>query len=405
MNIVVINSGSSSVKFTCMSSEDFSVIASGLVERVGLNNTLFHYKRHDSEKITRGVTVKDTSQAVTLISASLCDAKVGVMKSPDDIIAIGHRVVHGGEKITAPAIIDGQVKSVIKRCSKMAPLHNPPNLEGIEACERVFPGVPQVAVFDTAFHSTMPAKAYLYAIPIEIYRKDHIRRYGFHGTSHKYVSYEAARYLNMDIKTVKIISCHLGNGCSIAAINKGRCIDTSMGFTPLEGLMMGTRCGDLDPTIILYLLEQKQMTIEEVNEMLNKKSGMLGLADIGSSDLRDVEQKILEGNISAEVALEVFCYRIKKYIGAYIAAMGGVNIIIFTAGIGENSNQVRASVCHDMEEMGIILDAEKNISLNNSKGDISKPESKVKILIIPTSEELEIARETMDVLNMHDNPR
>jgi acetate kinase len=405
VNILVINSGSSSVKFTCMGSEDFSVLASGLVERVGLNNTLFHYQRQGSEKITKGVAVKDTSQAVTLISAWLCDAKVGVMRSPDDIIAIGHRVVHGGEKITAPVLIDRQVKSVIKGCSEMAPLHNPPNLEGIEACERVFPGIPQVAVFDTAFHSTMPAKAYLYAIPIEIYQNDHIRRYGFHGTSHKYVSYQAARYLNLDINSLKIISCHLGNGCSIAAVNKGRCIDTSMGFTPLEGLMMGTRCGDLDPAIIFYLLEHKQMATEEVNELLNKKSGMLGLADIGSSDLRDVEQKIMEGNVHAKVAFEVFCYRIKKYIGAYIAAMGGVDIIIFTAGIGENSDRVRASVCQQMEGLGIILDTQKNIALNRSKGEISKQESKVKILIIPTNEELEIARETMDVLNLNEKAR
>jgi acetate kinase len=405
MNILVINSGSSSVKFTCMSSEDFSVLASGLVERVGLNNTLFHYRRRDSEKITKSVTVKDTSQAVTLISAWLCDARMGVMKSPDEIVAIGHRVVHGGEKITAPAFIDGHVKSVIREYFGMAPLHNPPNLEGIEACERVFPGIPQVAVFDTAFHSSMPAKAYLYAIPIEIYRNDHIRRYGFHGTSHKYVSHEAARYLNLDIRTLKIISCHLGNGCSIAAINGGYCIDTSMGFTPLEGLMMGTRCGDLDPAIIFYLLKNKKMAIEEVNELLNKKSGMLGLANVGSSDLRDVEQKILEGNASAQIAFEVFCYRIKKYIGAYIAAMGGADIIIFTAGIGENSDRVRAYVCNDMEGLGIILDTEKNVTLNNSRGDISKPESKVKILIIPTNEELEIARETMDVLTLHNNDR
>ena len=399
MSILVINAGSSSVKFTCMNSGDFSVLASGSVERIGLTGTLFHHKRHGSEKITEEVAVKNTSQAVTLITASLCDAKAGVMRSLDEIIAIGHRVVHGGEKITAPVLIDRRVKSVIEEYFDIAPLHNPPNLEGIKACEEAFPGIPQVGVFDTAFHATMPPRAYLYAIPIEIYRNDRVRRYGFHGTSHKYVSYEVARYLNLNIDSLKIISCHLGNGSSIAAVYKGRCIDTSMGFTPLEGVMMGTRCGDIDPAIIFYLMERKGMTIAEVNEMLNKKSGMLGLADIGSSDLRDVEQKIMGGHVQAKNAFEVFCYRIRKYIGAYIAAMGGVDIIVFTAGIGENSDMVRASVCCGMEGLGIALDTQKNAALNHSKGEISKPESKVKILIIPTNEELEIARETMEVLN------
>jgi acetate kinase len=321
------------------------------------------------------------------------------MKSLDEIVAIGHRVVHGGEKITAPALIDSQVKGVIERCSELAPLHNPPNLEGIKACEEVFPGIPQVGVFDTAFHSTMPPRAYLYALPLELYESDRVRRYGFHGTSHKYVSCEAARTLNRRMADLKIITCHLGNGSSMAAVKEGRCIDTSMGFTPLEGLIMGTRCGDLDPAIIFYLMERKQMTVTAVNEMLNRKSGMLGLAAIGSSDLRDIEQKIAEGHAHAKTAFEAFCYRIRKYIGAYIAVMGGVDVIVFTAGIGENSDMVRAAVCTGMEELGIVLDTQKNVSLNRSKGEISKPESRVKILIIPTNEELEIARETMEVLN------
>jgi acetate kinase len=403
MNILVINAGSSSVKFTCMNSRDFSVLASGSVERIGLPGTLFHYS-HGSDKAAQEVAVRDTSQAVGIIKTSLFDAKTGVMKYPGEMVAIGHRVVHGGEKITAPLLIDSQVKSVIKEYFEIAPLHNPPNLEGINACEEVFPGVPQVGVFDTAFHTTMPARAFLYALPVEIYRDDRVRRYGFHGTSHKYVSREAARHVNRDIANLRIISCHLGNGCSIAAVDKGRCIDTSMGFTPLEGLMMGTRSGDLDPAIIFYLMEHKKMTASEVNEMLNKKSGMLGLADIGSSDLRDVEQKIKEGHAKAKDAFDVFCYRIRKYIGAYIAAMGGVDIIVFTAGIGENSDMVRASVCSGMEDLGIILDANKNSIMNRSRGDISKPESQVKIFIIPTNEELEIARETMEVLNSMKKP-
>ena len=399
MNILVINAGSSSVKFTCMNIEDFTVLASGSVERIGLIGTLFNYKRNGSERITEEVAVKNTHQAVTLITSSLCDAKLGVMKSLDEIVAIGHRVVHGGEKITAPALIDSQVKSVIKECFEIAPLHNPPNLEGINACEEVFPGIPQVGVFDTAFHSTMPPSAYLYGLPLELYQNDRVRRYGFHGTSHQYVSCEAARYLNQGMGSLKIITCHLGNGSSIAAVKEGRCIDTSMGFTPLEGLIMGTRCGDLDPAIIFHLMERKQMTVAEVHEMLNRKSGMLGLAGIGSSDLRDVEQKMMEGHAQAKAAFDAFCYRIRKYIGAYIAAMGGVDVIVFTAGIGENSERVRATVCRGMEGLGIVLDTQRNASLNRSMGEISKPESRVKILIIPTNEELQIARETMEVLN------
>ncbi len=397
--ILVINAGSSSVKFTCMNSEDFSVFASGSVERIGLTETLFHYQRPGSEKITEHADVKNTHQAVTLIASYLGDTKLGVMKSPAELVAIGHRVVHGGETITAPALIDRQVKRVIKECFELAPLHNPPNLEGIKACENVFPGVPQAGVFDTAFHSTMPPRAYLYALPLELYQKDRVRRYGFHGTSHKYVSGEAARYLNRGLDRLNLITCHLGNGSSIAAVKGGRCIDTSMGFTPLEGLIMGTRCGDLDPAIIFYLMERKQMTAAEVNEMLNKKSGMLGLAAIGSSDMRDVEQKISEGHAQAKAAFDAFCYRIQKYIGAYIAALGGADAIVFTGGIGENSDRVRAAVSEGMDGLGIAVDTQKNESLNHFKGEISKPESRVKILIIPTNEELQIARETMEVLN------
>ncbi len=398
MNILVINAGSSSVKFTCLNSADLSVRASGWVERIGLNGTLFRYHRRQADTIAAEAPVRNTQEAVLLITSHLCDARWGVMRSRGDILAIGHRVVHGGEKITAPVLIDSRVKSVIRACFEIAPLHNPPNLEGIEACERTFPGVPQVGVFDTAFHATMPARAYLYGLPLELYQRDGLRRYGFHGTSHKYVSGEAARHLNRDIAELKLITCHLGNGSSIAAVDHGRCVDTSMGFTPLEGLIMGTRCGDLDPAIVLYLMERKGMTAPEVSEMLNKKSGLLGLAGIGSSDLRDVEQKMLEGHGQAQAAFDAFCYRIRKYIGAYMAVMGGVDAVVFTAGIGENSARVRAKVCEGLEALGIALDPARNASSNRSGADISRPESRVKVLVIPTNEELQIARETLQVL-------
>lgn len=398
MHVLVMNAGSSSVKFTCMSTGDLSVLASGLVERIGLKGTLFHFRRNRAETITREAAVRNTREAVSLITSHLCDPGLGVMRLRGDVIAIGHRVVHGGEKITAPVLIDRRVKSVIRDCFGLAPLHNPHNLEGIEACEEAFPGVPQVGVFDTAFHTTIPRHAYLYGLPLKLYEKDRVRRYGFHGTSHKYVSLEAARFLGRDIESLKIITCHLGNGCSIAAVNRGRCVDTSMGFTPLEGLIMGTRCGDLDPAVILYLIERKGMTPSEVSELLNKKSGLLGLAAIGSSDLRDVEEKMLEGHPHARAAFETFCHRVRKYIGAYLAVMGGVDAIVFTAGIGENSSRVRASVCEGMEGLGIALDARKNASSNRSAADVSKPESRVRILVIPTNEELQIARETLEVL-------
>jgi acetate kinase len=299
MNVLVINAGSSSVKFTCMKSDDFTVLAGGLVERIGLPGTFFTYKRPGADPIRVEADVTDTNRAVGLITSYLMDENVGVMKTLSEIMAIGHRIVHGGERITAPVLIDDQVEKVIEDCFSLAPLHNPPNLAGVKACERVFPGVPQVGVFDTAFHTTMPSRAYLYGLPIDLYRTDGVRRYGFHGTSHKYVSHEAARLLDQDIKNLKLITCHLGNGCSISAVDGGRCLDTSMGFTPLEGLMMGTRCGDMDPAIIFFLMDRKNMSAAEVNEMLNKKSGILGLADIGSNDVRDVEKKIADGHEQA----------------------------------------------------------------------------------------------------------
>jgi acetate kinase len=398
MNVLVINAGSSSVKFTCMKSEDFSVLACGLVERIGLDGTLFVYKRPDHDQIKLDVDVEDANQAVSLITSFLTDEKFGVMISPAEIKAIGHRIVHGGNDISAPVIIDQRVKAVIEKFRPLAPLHNPHHLEGIRACEEVFPGVPQVAVFDTAFHNTMPSRAYLYGLPIELYRELGVRRYGFHGTSHKFVAHETARFLGGDTGKLKLIICHLGNGCSISAVQGGRCIDTSMGFTPLEGLIMGTRCGDIDPAIIFFLMERRNMSANEVKELLNKKSGIFGLAGLGSSDFRDIEQKAAEGHEQARDALDAFCYRIRKYIGSYMAAMGGMDALVFTAGIGENSPEVRELACTGMEDLGIVLDREKNKVLNRLKGEIHKPESRVPILIVPTNEELQIARETMESL-------
>ena len=401
MSVLVINAGSSSVKFTCMRSDDFTVLAGGLVERIGMPETFFTYKQPGADPVRVETEVADTNMAVSLITSYLTHESVGVLQSPAEITAIGHRIVHGGERITAPVLIDDQVKTVIEECFSLAPLHNPPNLAGIKACEQVFPGVPQVGVFDTAFHTTMPSRAYLYGLPIDLYRTDGVRRYGFHGTSHKYVSHEAARFFDRGTKDLKMITCHLGNGCSITAVDGGRCVDTSMGFTPLEGLMMGTRCGDIDPAIIFFLMDRKNMDAAEVNEMLNKKSGILGLADIGSNDLRDVEKKVADGHKQAEKCLDVFCYRIRKYIGSYLAAMGGVDAIVFTAGIGENSATVRVRVCAGLEGLGIMLDQGKNKALNGSGGEIHRPESRVKILIIPTNEELEIARATVALLDLN----
>lgn len=399
MNVLVINAGSSSVKFTCTDGGNFRVLAAGLVERIGLGGTAFTYRRPGAEAIRKEVEVENADQAVHLITACLTDETVGVMTSPDEIGAIGHRIVHGGEKMTAPELIDERIKGVIEECLALAPLHNRAHLDGINACEGAFPAVPQVAVFDTAFHATMPSQAYLYGLPIELYRQDGIRRYGFHGTSHKYVSRETAAFLDRDIRELRIVSCHLGNGCSICAIDGGRCIDTSMGFTPLEGLMMGTRCGDIDAAVIFYLMNRKNMSVAEVNDLLNKRSGIYGLAGIGSCDFRDIASKVVEGHEQVENALDVFCYRIRKVIGSYMAVMDGLDALVFTAGIGENCVMVRARTCAGMEKLGIILDSEKNETVNGTMGEIGRAGSPVKILIVPTNEELEIARETMDVIN------
>lgn len=398
MIVLVMNAGSSSVKFTCMESEGFTVLAGGLVERIGLPGTCFTYRRHCGAKRKMAVEIEDTCQAFDLIASFLTDAEVGVIESLDRIGAIGHRIVHGGERITASALIDVGIKAEIERCGQLAPLHNPHSLNGIRACERALPAVPQVGVFDTAFHANMPSRAYLYALPLEFYHHEGIRRYGFHGTSHGYVSRRAARYFDRPSSDLRLITCHLGNGCSISAVKGEWSMDTSMGFTPLEGLIMGTRSGDIDPSVIFYLMSRRSMTAEEVHEMLNKKSGLFGLAGIGSGDMRDIEQKAMNADDQARVCLEAFCYRIRKYIGAYMAAMGGVDGIVFTGGIGENSRMVRAEVCGGMEGLGIEVDLAKNDALSGSEGEIQGPDSRVKILIVHTDEEREIVRETLRVL-------
>jgi len=409
MSILVINAGSSSVKFTVFDMSSHMALASGIVERIGLPGTKLHYRNGNGLSHHEEVTVGDTRQAVSTITAHLTHGKHGVIGSLRDIAAVGHRVVHGGEEFSQPVVVDREVKRIIRACSELAPLHNPYNLKGIEACEATLPGVRQVAVFDTAFHATIPEHAYLYGLPYRMAKEHRIRRYGFHGTSHKYVSEEAARFLGVWPTELKAITCHLGNGCSITAVDSGRSVDTSMGFTPLEGLIMGTRCGDIDPAVILYLMEHKHMGPEEVNELLNKRSGLLGLADVGSSDLRDIMAARAKGNRQADTAVRTFCYRIKKYIGAYAATMGGLDVIVFTAGIGENSPPIRELACEGLADrvrgLGIVLDPEKNRAGNGKLRAIQSEKSRVKVLVVPTNEEKEIARQTVQVLQTGKNGR
>jgi acetate kinase len=340
MTILVINAGSSSVKFTLFDRDGETVRASGIVERIGFDCTRLKYRGREGQTRDYLVPVADAHQAVGTILAALTHRDHGVIGSIQEIAAVGHRVVHGGEDLTHPTVIDDRVKSIILKCCRLAPLHNPPNLAGIEACERHISGAVQVAVFDTAFHATIPPHAFLYGLPRRFYAQDRIRRYGFHGISHKYVSEEAARFLGIAVDGLCMITCHLGNGCSMTAVKGGRSIDTSMGFTPLEGLVMGTRCGDIDPAAVLHLMEQNGHSPAEMNDLLNKQSGLLALAGIGSNDMRDIISAADRGSHEAALALDIFCYRIRKYIGAFAAAMGGLEVLIFTAGIGENSPEV-----------------------------------------------------------------
>jgi len=396
MKILVINCGSSSLKYQLIDMADEKVMAKGLVERIGIAGSILTHRPEGKDKVIIEQDMKDHKVAVKLVLDALVDKEHGVISEMSEISAVGHRVVHAGEKYSGSVLITDDVMKALEECSALAPLHNPPNIIGINACKALMPDVPMVAVFDTAFHQTMPDYAYIYALPYEYYEKYGIRRYGFHGTSHRYVSKMAAEFINKPYEDLKIITCHLGNGSSIAAVKNGKSVDTSMGFTPLEGLIMGTRCGDLDPAIVQFLVANTGLSVDEVNNVLNKKSGFLGISGV-SSDTRDVESAAESGNKRAQLALEAFYYRVKKYIGAYAAAMGGVDVIVFTAGIGENSASTREKVCEGLEFLGVKIDREKN----NTRGKaayISADDSKVKVLVIPTNEELMIARDTKEIV-------
>ncbi len=393
MNILVINCGSSSLKFQLIDAVTEKQIAKGLCERIGIDGSQLVYQPAGGEKEGTVTPMQDHTKAIELVLNALTNEKTGVVKSLDEIGAVGHRIVHGGEKFASSTIITDEVIEAIKACNDLAPLHNPANLIGIDACKKLMPNTPMVGVFDTAFHQTMPKEAYLYGLPYEYYEKYQVRRYGFHGTSHSYVSKRAAELLGKKYEDLKIIVCHLGNGASISAVKDGKCVDTSMGLTPLEGLIMGTRSGDIDPAIIEFLAHKENMSIDEIMTVLNKKSGVLGLSDDLSSDFRDLEKSYVAGEDRGLRTIRTFAYRVAKYIGAYTAAMNGVDVICFTAGVGENSPLVRNLACERLGYLSIALDQEKN----NRRGEeleVSTPDSKVKVLVVPTNEELAIARET-----------
>ena len=397
MKVLVINCGSSSLKFQLIDSETEDVIAKGLCERIGIEGSQLVYTPAGGEKIKTSAPMPDHTAAIKMVLDALTDADTGVIRSLSEIDAVGHRLVHGGEKFASSTLINEEVIAAITECNDLAPLHNPANLIGIRACQELMPEVPQAGVFDTAFHQTMPEKAYMYGIPYEYYKKYKIRRYGFHGTSHSYVSKRAVEMLGKDYSEVKTIVCHLGNGASVSAVKYGKCVDTSMGLTPLEGLIMGTRSGDIDPAIIEFIAHKENKTIDEIMTILNKKSGMYGLSDYLSSDSRDLEAAYNAGDPNGVRTVEAFCYRIAKYIGAYGAAMNGTDVICFTAGIGENSASTRTMICEYLGYLGITLDEE----LNHKRGEeliISTTDSKTKVMVIPTNEELAIARETVALL-------
>ena len=395
MNILVLNCGSSSLKYQLINMDDESVIAKGLVERIGIEGSILTHKPTGKDKYVVEQPMKDHNIAVKLVLDALVDAEHGVIKSTDEISAVGHRVLHAGEKYKESCLVDEDVKKVVRECFDLGPLHNPANLIGIEAVEAAMPGKPNVAVWDTAFGGTMEPKAYLYAIPREYYEKYHVRRYGFHGTSHSFVSKETIKFANLNKDDAKVIVCHLGNGASISASIGGKCVDTSMGLTPLEGLIMGTRSGDLDPAILEYLCNHEKLTISEMLNILNKKSGVLGMSGGISSDFRDLNDAMNNGNEIAKTTLEAYAYRVAKYIGSYVAAMNGVDAITFTAGVGENAVWLRPMICKYLGYLGLKLDEAKSAKAVGEEMIISTDASKVKLCVIPTNEELAIARETL----------
>lgn len=394
MNVLVLNCGSSSLKYQLIETDSEKVLAKGLCERIGIDGSAITHTPDGRDKVTEEIPMKDHTDAVKLVISKLTDASVGVIRDLSEIDAVGHRVVHGGEKFATSVIIDDDVMKAIEECNDLAPLHNPANIIGINACKSVMPGVPMVAVFDTAFHQTMPRKAYMYGLPYEYYEKYKVRRYGFHGTSHDYVSDRAAKILGKDRGDLKIIVCHLGNGASISAVKNGKSIDTSMGMTPLEGLIMGTRSGDIDPAIISFIADKEGLTADEVINICNKKSGVYGLSDGVSSDFRDLTKATKDGDSKAEGALETYAYRVAKYIGSYIVAMGGVDVVAFTAGVGENDCAMRKAISEYLTFLGCEIDDEKN-AIRGEEVIISKPDASLTIMVVPTNEELAIARETV----------
>ena len=394
MKILVLNCGSSSIKYQFINTEDRVTLAKGIVDRIGMSGAVLSHTRYDGDTIKIAGEILDHTMGIEYVLGVMLSKNHGVIDDKDDIDAIGHRVVHGGEAFSGSVLITNEVVNVLQDNIELAPLHNPPNIKGIQAVTRLLPGKPQVGVFDTSFHLNMPPKSFLYGIPYELYKKHKIRRYGFHGTSHRFVSQRAAEILGKKFVEMKIVTAHLGNGCSMAAIDRGHSIDTTMGFTPLEGLLMGTRSGDLDPSLILYIMGKEDLSLNEAGTLLNKHSGLIGISG-ESSDMREILTAVKEGNKRAKYAFEIFCYRIKKYLGAYAAAMGGLDAFVFTGGIGENSSEVREEVCSNLEFIGIHIDSEKNKS---NQEVISSENSKVTVLRIPTNEELVIALDTSEIV-------
>ena len=399
MKVLVINAGSSSIKYQLIDMTDESVLAKGSCERIGMDGGVFKQSAPGKEDVKINSFIPNHSAAIKTAMDALTDPTHGVIQSMDEISAVGHRVLHGGEKFYASVLIDDKVIEAIEECCELGPLHNPHNLTGIRACEEIMPNVPQIAVFDTGFHQTMPPKAYMYGLPYEYYAKYKLRKYGFHGTSHRFVSKKLGELNGWDITTKKIVTCHLGNGSSIAAIDCGKCVDTTMGFTPLDGLIMGTRSGAVDPSVVLYVMKHENLSPDEMNEILNKKSGFLGMSNGVTSDSRDLIAASEKGDQKASVTIRTFRYQIKKYIGSYAAAMGGLDAIVFTGGIGENSDEVREESTEGLEFLGVKIDKELNTALNRKQGKISTEDSKVEVWIVPTNEELMIARDTLEIVN------
>lgn len=398
MKILVLNCGSSSIKYALYNMDDSSVMTSGGAERVGLDGAFVKVKLPSGEKKQIMHDIPEHTEGVKFIFSLLTDLEIGVIKSLDEIDAVGHRMVHGGEKFAKSVVITPEVIEAFKACSDLAPLHNPANLKGVDAVSELMPGLPQVGVFDTAFHQTMPPKAYLYAVPYELYEKYGVRRYGFHGTSHRYVSARALEFLGMKAEGTKVVTAHIGNGGSLAAVVDGKCVDTSMGLTPLEGVMMGTRSGDIDAGAVTFIQKKLGLDADGVSNLLNKQSGIAGLTGL-SSDMRDIENAAKSGNERAIIAEDSYFYRVKKYIGAYAAAMGGIDVLVFTAGVGENQTSMREAACEGLEFMGVKLDKEVNARTRGEEAVISTPDSRVKVVVIPTDEELMIASDTMELVS------